>query len=183
VCHVVSLLIECEANINKLGFVPQNLAIDFQTLELLYEDQKDLFQQEKQGIDKYPNETYSHLVRKPLTKYLEEAKHIKQHLREGLSVSETANNSQRSKPYWTCIPEHQKISEHLKEKQKIICYLQNLRNLCYFTKTQQQAILPDIPLLHRIAPKIHSVVKTWKIASKPDIVQAPQDWKESLRKP
>ena len=93
------------------------------------------------------------------------------------------NLSQRSKPYWTCIPEHQKISEHLKEKQKIICYLQNLRNLCDFLKTQQQAILPDIPLLHRIAPKIHSVVKTWKIASKPDIVQAPQDWKESLRKP
>jgi len=87
VCHVVSLLIECEANINKPGFVPQNLAIDFQTLELLYEDQKDLFQQEKQGIHKYPNETYSHLVRKPLTKYLKQAKHLKQDLREGLSVS------------------------------------------------------------------------------------------------
>ena len=86
-CHVVSLLIDCKANINKIGFVPQNLAIDFQTLDLLNEDQKELFQQEKQAIDKYPNETCSHLVRKPLTKYLKQAKHIKQHLREGLSVS------------------------------------------------------------------------------------------------
>jgi len=44
VCPVVSLLIDCEADINKLGFVPQNPAIDSQTLDLLNEDQKDFFQ-------------------------------------------------------------------------------------------------------------------------------------------
>jgi hypothetical protein len=44
VCPVVSLLIDCKADINKLGFVPQNPAIDSQTLDLLNEDQKDFFQ-------------------------------------------------------------------------------------------------------------------------------------------
>ncbi len=87
-CHVVSLLIDCKADINKLGFVPQNLAIIFQTLDLLNENQKDFFQQEKQAIDKYPDKTYSHLIKKPLTKYLEEAEHIKQQLRKDLSTSE-----------------------------------------------------------------------------------------------
>jgi hypothetical protein len=155
---VISLLINCEADINKLGFVPQNLAIDSSTLDLLNEDQKDFFQQEEQAISKYPDETYSHLVRKPLTKYLGEANHIQQVLRENLNAGEI-KSLQKTNPYWTCIPELQKIAEHLKEKQKIICYLQNLQNLCVFLKTRQQAIPPDISLVHRIAPKIHSVVQ------------------------
>jgi len=70
---------------------------------------------------------------------------------------------QKTNPYWTCILELQKIAEHLKEKQKIICYLQNLRNLCVFLKTRQQAIQPNISLVHRIAPKIHSVVQENRI--------------------
>jgi hypothetical protein len=96
VCPVVSLLIDCKADINKLGFVPQNPAIDSQTLDLLNEDQKDFFQWEKQAIDKYPDKTYSHLVRKPLTKYLEEANHIQQTLSDDLNASKTPKNSQKS---------------------------------------------------------------------------------------
>jgi hypothetical protein len=140
----------------------------------LNEDQKDFFQQKKQAIDKYRDETYSHLVRKPLTKYFEEAEHIKQHLREGLSMSETANNSQKSKPYWTCIPELQKISEHLKEKQKMICYLQNLRNLCVFSKRNSKQFYPTSHLYTQFPQKYIMLFKTWKIASKPDVLQAPQ---------
>jgi hypothetical protein len=133
VCHVVSLLIDCEADINKLGFVPQNLAIDSLTLDFLNEDQKDFFQQEERTINKHPDETYSHLIRKPLIKYLEEANHIQQKLRKTLHANE--RTTQKTNPYWTCIPELQKITEHLKEKQKIICYLQNFRNLCVFLIT------------------------------------------------
>ncbi len=121
------------------------------------EDEKNFFQQEERIINKHPDETYSHLIRKPLTKYLEEANHIQQKLRETLHADE--RTPKKTNPYWTCIPELQKIAEHLKEKQKITCYLQNLRNLCVFLKTRQQQIQPDIPLVHRIAPKIHSVVQ------------------------
>ncbi len=131
---MVSLLINCKADINKLGFVPQNLAIDSSYLDLLSEDQKNFFQLEEQAINKYSDEIYSHPVRKPLIKYLEEANLIQQKLRENLDSDE--RNSQKINPYWTYIRELQKIAEHLKEKQKIICYLQNLRNQCVFLKTR-----------------------------------------------
>jgi hypothetical protein len=132
-CHVVSLLIDCKADINKLGFVPQNLAIDSLHLKFLNENQKNFFEQEQRTINKHPDETYSHLIREPLIKYLEEANHIQQNLGELLHANE--RTAQKTNPYWTCIPELQKIAEHLKEKQKIVCYLQNLRNLCVFLKT------------------------------------------------
>jgi hypothetical protein len=93
---------------------------------------------------------------KPLTKYLAEANHIKQQIEEAFPVGKTMK---KTKPHWIITPELQKLAEHLKEKQKIVYYLQNLRNLCVFLKTRQQAIQPDIPLVHRIAPKVHSVVQ------------------------
>ncbi len=83
VCHVVSLLIDCEADITKLGFVPQDLTINRLTLKFLNENQKSFFQQEQRTINKHPDETYSHLVRKPHTKYMEEANHIQQKIEEG----------------------------------------------------------------------------------------------------
>ena len=59
VCHVVSLLIDCEADITKLGFVPKDVAIDHLCLKFLNDRQQEFFQEEDRNINKYPDETYS----------------------------------------------------------------------------------------------------------------------------
>jgi len=129
VCHVVSLLINCEADINKLGFVPQNLAIVSSTLDHLNEDQKNLFQQEEQTINQHPDETYSHLIKKSLTKYLEEANHIQQKLRETLHADE--RTPQKSNPYLTCIPELQKSAEHSKKAEDHPLSSESQESVCF----------------------------------------------------
>ncbi len=80
---------------------------------------------------------------------------------EAVGENPSAKNqvSKKAPPHWIITPGLQKLAEHLKEKQKIVFYLQNLRNLCVFLKTRQQAIQPDISLVHRIAPKVRSVVQ------------------------
>ena len=156
VCHVVSLLIDCEADITKLGYVPKDVSTSHLILQFLNNDHLKFFQKEEQNINKYPDETYSHLVRKPLIKYLEEAYHIEQQIEEAYPMGKTVK---KAPPHWIITPGLQKLAEHLKEKQKIVFYLQNLRNLCVFLKTRQQAIQPDISLVHRIAPKVRSVVQ------------------------
>ena len=164
VCHVVSLLIDCEANITKLGFVPQDLTISHLCLKFLNDRQQDFFQQEEWNINKYPDETYSHLVRKPLTKYLAEANRIQQQLEEAFPVNRRI--TKETKPHWTLIPGLQKLAEHLKEKQKIVYYLQNLRNLCVFLKNDSKQFNPTSHLYTELHPKYILLFKTWRTASR-----------------
>ncbi len=97
VCHVVSLLIDCEADITKLGFVPKDVSTSHLTLQFLNNDHLKFFQKEEQNINKYPDETYSHLVRKPLIKYLDEAYHIEQQIEEAYPMGKTAK---KAPPHW-----------------------------------------------------------------------------------
>jgi hypothetical protein len=89
VCHVVSLLIGCEALMSTLDFVPQVLSPSIVKLLSISTGKKEKFlYRERQAIEDYPDQTYSHFFRKPFTKYLEEASYIKKLLREDLNIQE-----------------------------------------------------------------------------------------------
>jgi hypothetical protein len=66
VCHVVSLLIDCEALMSTLDFVPQVLSPSIVKLLSISTGKKENFlYRDRQAIKDYPEQTYSHLIRNP----------------------------------------------------------------------------------------------------------------------
>jgi hypothetical protein len=130
----------------------------------LNENQKSFFQQEDRTINKHPDETYSHLIWKPLTKYLVEANHIQQKIEDAFYANK--RTAKKIKPHWNSTPELQKIAEHLKEKQKIICYLR-ISGICvFFSKHDSRQFNPTSHLKTELHPKYILLFKTWRTASR-----------------